>query len=272
MHQDQNRMSYSGEWMHVFDRSDDPAVPAAGGVAEADEPTPGDPAWPPVEQLRSLLEMVAATELTLVDVLRHVADEAVRGVPRADGVLVTVRRHDDSRELVGTTDLATTVDELQRGLREGPVLDALAGRDVVTSPDLTQEDRWPRLASAIGTSSVRSALCVPLAATGVPLGTLSLYARAADVFDDHARRLTARLARSAGPTVADVLVLDQVRRLTLQLHLEGSDRSAVDEAIAVLMDENGVGTDEALAVLQMLGRTEHEDLVTVARAIVAARR
>jgi GAF domain-containing protein len=257
--------------MHVFDRSDDPAVPAAGGVAEADEPTSGD-AWPPVEQLRSLLEMVAATELTLVDVLRHLADEAAHGVPRADGVLVTVRRHDGSRELVGTTGLATTVDELQRGLREGPVLDALAGRSVVTSPDLTQEDRWPRLASSIGTSSVRSALCVPLAANGVPLGTLSLYARAADVFDDHARRLTARLARSAGPTVADVLVLDRVRHLTLQLHLEGSDRSAVDEAIAVLMDENGVGTDEALAVLQMLGRTEHEDLLTVARAIVAARR
>ena len=272
MHQDRTACPYSGEWMHVFDRSEDPAVPAAGGVTEAHGSRPEEPGWPPVEELRSLLEMVAATELTLVDVLRHVADQATSQLPRADGVVVAVRRQDDSREVVATSDLAATADELQLGLREGPVLDALASRSVVSSPDLTQEDRWPRLAGSIGTSGVRSAVCVPLGGPEVTLGTLSLYAGAANAFGHDARRLAARLARSAAPTVADVLVLDRARRLTLQLHLDGSDRSAVDEAIAVLMEENGVGTDEALAVLEMLGRTEHEDLATVARAIVAARR
>jgi GAF domain-containing protein len=216
--------------------------------------------------------MLAASELTLVDVLRHVADQAVSQLPTADGVLVAVRRDDDNREVVATSDLAATTDELQLGLREGPVLDALASRSVVCSGDLTQEGRWPRLAGSIGTSGVRSAVCVPLGGPDVTLGTLSLYAGAVDAFDQGARRHAARLARSAAPTVADVLVLDRARRLTLQLHLDGSDRSAVDEAIAVLMEENGVGADEALAVLQMLGRTEQEDLVAVARAIVAARR
>jgi GAF domain-containing protein len=215
--------------------------------------------------------MVAAAELTLVDVLRHVAGEAAGRLPAADGVLVAARRHDDSRELVATTDLAAAVDELQLGLREGPVLDAVASRGVVVSPDLARDDRWPRLAGSLGTSGLHSALCVALTADDVPLGTVSVYAREPDAFDERARELAVRLATSAGSTVGDVLVLDRLRRLTLQLHLEGSDSTAVDEAIAVLMEENGVGTDEAIAVLQMLGRTEHEDLVVVARAIVAAR-
>ena len=254
----------------MFDRSDDPAVPAAGGVVEADGPQYEDPARPPVHQLRSLLEMVATAELTLVDVLRHLAEQTAERLPETDGVLVAVRRHDGSREVVATSELAVTADELQLGLREGPVLDALAGGDVVGSADLAGEDRWPRLASAVEASGVRSALCVPLG-EGLALGTLSLYARAPDAFDHAARRVAARLGRSAGPAVADVLVRDRARRLTLQLHLDAADRAAVDEAVAVLMEEEGVGTDEAVAVLQMLRQTEHEDLVAVARAIVAAR-
>jgi transcriptional regulator with GAF, ATPase, and Fis domain len=257
--------------MNVFDRSDDQTQPGAGGGAPAAGAGPDASRWPPIGDLRSLLEMVATTELTLVDVLRHVADEAADRVPAADGVLVAARRHDDSREVVATTDVAAAVDELQLGLREGPVLDATDSRSVLVSPDLTWDDRWPRLAGSIGTDGVHSALCVALCADDVLVGTLSFYTREPDAFDERSREVAVRLATSAGPTIGDVLILDRVRRLTLRLHLEGADRSAVDEAITVLMEENGVGTDEALAVLQMLGRTEQEDLVTVARAIVAAR-
>jgi hypothetical protein len=256
--------------MHVFDRSDDPAAPAAGGVVQSDGPQPKDPAGPSGQQLRALREMVAAAEPSLVDVLRHLADQAAERLPGTDGVLVAVRRHDGSRAVVATSELAASADQLQLGLREGPVLDALADRSVMGSADLTGEDRWPRLARAAEASGVRSALCVPLG-EDVPLGTLSLYARAPDVFGDAAYRKAARLAGSASPSIADVLVLDRARRLSLQLHLDDADRAAVDEAIVVLVEENEVGTDEAIAVLQMLSQTEHEDLVTVARAIVAAR-
>jgi transcriptional regulator with GAF, ATPase, and Fis domain len=257
--------------MHVFDRSDDQPGTGDGGLARSAAPPPDELGWPPDQALSSLLDMVAAAELTLADVLRHVAEEAADRVPGADAVLAVVRRADDTREAVHTDELAVAVDELQRGLREGPVLDAVAHRDAVVSGDLSQETRWPALARSVGTSPVRSALCVPLLVEGVAVGALSLYARAVAAFDDAARQRAVRLAASAGPTVGDVLVLDRARRLTLQLHLGGADRAAVDEAITVLMEENGVGADEALAVLETLGRTEHEDLVEVARAIVAAR-
>src|SRR5215213_8599567 len=88
-----------GSGCNVFDRSDDPAVPAAGGVVEADWPQPEDPARPPVQQLRSLLEVVATAEPTLVDVLRYLAEQAAEGLPAAEGILVAVRRHDGSREV-----------------------------------------------------------------------------------------------------------------------------------------------------------------------------
>src|SRR3954471_14062809 len=238
---DQNACPYSGEWMHVFDRSDDQPPTGDGGLARSDASPREGLGWPPDQALSSLLDMVAAAELSLADVLRHLAEEAADRLPSADAVLAVVRRADDSREAVHTDELAVAVDELQRGLREGPVLDAVAHRDVVVSGDLSQETRWPALARSVGTSPVRSALCVPLLVDGVAVGALSVYARAVDAFDDAARQRGVRLAASAGPTIGDVLVLDRARRLTLQLHLGGADRAAVDEAITVLMEENGVG-------------------------------
>ena len=255
--------------MHLFERFDDHAEAGPAGGPEPASPESAERAG----QLASLLEMVAAAELSLVDVLRHLAEEASSGLPEGAGVVVAARRPDGRRELVASTGAARAVDALQLGLREGPLLDCTVERHQVASPDLTGDERWPRLAGSAGAvdGGMRSALCVPLVVDGVPLGTLSAYAPVEQAFDERAGRRLVRLAAAAGPPVADVLVLDQARRLTFQLHLQGSDRGAVDEAIGVLMEENGVGTEEALAVLQMLGRTEHEDLAVVARAIVAGR-
>lgn len=255
--------------MHVFDRFDDHAQ---AGPAGGPDPA-AEPADEGAGQLASLLGLVAAAELSLVDVLRHLAEEAAAPLPATAGVVVALRRPDGRRERVATAEPGLAVDDLQLGLREGPVLDCTAERRASSSTDLTTDGRWPRLAGATGVleGGVRSALCVPLVVDGVPLGTLSAYATAEQAFDDQTRRRVVRRAAAAGPTLADVLVLDQARRLTVQLHLGGRDRHAVEEAIGVLMEENGVGREEALAVLQLLGRTEHEDLGAVARAVVAAR-
>ena len=256
--------------MHLFDRSDDPAQASPAAAWGPASPPRGDRAG----QLVSLLEMVGAAELSLADVLRHLVEEAAAELLAGVGVVAAVRRPDSRREQVATTGPAHRADELQLGLREGPVFDCLSERHPVTSADLTRDPRWPRLARSVGelADGARSAVCVPLPLDGLGSGTLSAYATDENADDEQqTAALLLRLATAAGPAVADVLVLDQARRLTVQLHLPGSDRRAVDEAIGVLMGQNGVGREEALAVLQTLGRTEHEDLGSVARAVVAAR-
>jgi len=270
--------------MHVFDRSDEPGRPAATGFADRlsvmsggstrarDErrrqpvPVP-DPAVP----LEPLIALVGAAELTVADVLRHLGDQAADELVAADAVLMTVNRRSGGREVVATAELALATDELQRGLREGPVLDAVAAGQPVGSDDLSVDRRWPRLAGALGTLEVRSALCLPVELDGGDAATLSLYAQDIAAFDERTHQVAGRLAARAATAVGDALVLERTRRLMVELHLQGVDRRVVEDAVTVLMEENGVGAEEALAVLQMLGRTEDEDVATVARAVVAAR-
>lgn len=229
------------------------------------------PAEVTAEHVAALLGMVAEAEPSLADVLRHLAERSAAELPEADGVLVAVRRPEGGREVAGTDAVAQETDELQLGLREGPVLDALAEGVAVHSDDLTDDRRWPRLAVSLGTSDVRTVLCQPIVIDGTVLGTLSVYAVSAEAFDEEVIATTARLARSAALAVRTALVLERIRSLTVQLHLQGADRELVDEAVAVLVEEDGVSREEALAVLQMLRHTEHQDLTEVARAVVRDR-
>lgn len=224
----------------------------------------------PGRQYRSLLSMVGGVEGTVADSLAHVMERAAHALPVADGVCVAVEGLDGRRRRVATADVVAELDDLQEDLREGPCVEAVARRRPVVSADLLSDPSWPSLAASLGEGTVHSVLVVPLLAPYGVIGTLAMYAFVRSAFDDRSRQLGVRLAASAAQTVRHALVLERVRRLTFQWHLGSPDRVPIRRAIAVLMEENGVGRDEAYAVLQLLGRTEHDDLVAVARAIVAA--
>jgi len=51
--------------------------------------------------------------------------------------------------------------------------------------------------------------------------------------------------------------------------LDSGERALVDEAVAVLVEENGLVVEEAFDVLRLLARTEQQDLVDVAQAVLA---
>lgn len=261
--------------MQVLDRPD---ALSQGGASW----TPvGPPAAPAGDQrasraeVVSLLAMVGAAQVGLPDVLEHVAERALALVPAADGVVVAVRRPSGAVEVAATEADARGVDALQRGLREGPVLDAVTAGLPVGTGDLSGDGRWPRLASSVGTLDVRSALSLALAVDGTVLGTVTAYARRRDSFpadeDEHAAAvLLARFAAEVGDEVEAALGLERARALTVQGELAEADRPAVDRALDLLADEHGVGSEEALAVLALLGRTEEQDLPTAAHAVLGS--
>lgn len=51
--------------------------------------------------------------------------------------------------------------------------------------------------------------------------------------------------------------------------LDGADREVVNEAVTVLVEEDGASEAEAVGVLRLLASTEHQDLVSVARVVLA---
>lgn len=259
--------------MQVLDRPDATDQDRTGWTPGRRPPARAGRQGASPDQVVALLGLVAAAHPGLPDVLHAVAARAHALAPGADGVVVAVRRPSGMLEVAATDADAREVDALQRGLREGPVLDAVAAGLPAGTGRLTGEDRWPRLATAVGTLDVQSVLSLPVVVDGAVLGTVSAYARRPEAFvgdeDEHgAAAALARLAGEVGPEVEAALVLEQGRSLTVRGAPADLDRSVVERAIAVLADEHGVGREEGLAALQLLGRTEEQDLGTAARAVV----
>ncbi|SDS26914.1 ANTAR domain-containing protein [Friedmanniella luteola] len=246
--------------MHVFDEGGAERGPAGGPA-----PAGATHATSTADPAAGVLAMLGAVGPTLADTLQHLAGLAATLAPQADGIALVVLRPDggDERALTGC---AATPERLQAELAEGPALDATRGGAVVGSADLAADDRWPGLAARVAAAGPRSALCVPLVRHGGVLGHVGAYADAADAFGDRERHLAARWAGAAAEACSEALLAEQERRTRL-LELDGDERAAVDRAVAALAAQDGVGPDEALAVLEMLARTEQEDLVAVARAV-----
>lgn len=51
--------------------------------------------------------------------------------------------------------------------------------------------------------------------------------------------------------------------------LPEADRGVVDEAVTVLVEEGGASAEEAVHMLQLLARSNDQDLVGVARVVLA---
>ena len=254
--------------MHVFDKGAEvERGPTAGSAA--DEVAPARPTGPASDGVAGVLGMLGVAEPALAGTLEHLAALAADLVAQADGLVVVVHRAGGPSEVVEAGSGAGAVERLQRDLADGPAPDARRSGRVLLSGDLAAEPRWPRLAARVGATGLRSALCIPLSVRGTVLGHVGVYAVDPDAFDDRERHLALRWSGTAAQACTEALRAEDARE-TLRSGLPAERRVEVDRAVAVLVAEEAVGPAEALAVLQLMARTEGRDLVAVARAVVAA--
>jgi len=218
--------------------------------------------------LHALAEL-ATEELSLVDTLTRVAEYAVLAIPGAEGGGLTFIREDGSETLVATADFVTAVDAVQYGLREGPCITAAAEGRTVMSDALGEDHRWPTFGSQVAsTLGVHSALSLPLTTPRRVVGAMNIYARRQHAFDDHAADLGQAFAAPAAIAVQNAQVLAQARTLATQLRDALSYRTAVDQAIGVLVGRDRLNADQALRHLHQLSDALGEPLHDVATAVV----
>jgi hypothetical protein len=116
--------------------------------------------------------------------------------------------------------------------------------------------------------AVAGDLCVPVQVGGGPVGTLDVYVTAPREWDDSA---AAALQAYAG-LVASLLVATVTARVTgrladqLQEALE--HRSLIEQAVAILLDREGLEGPAALEWLGTTARSSGCPLVQIARAVV----
>lgn len=194
------------------------------------------------------------------EVLQTVADGARACFPPvrfADVYLPD--RHATGRRRRPTDTPAQQLSALQRGLNEGPALEAVAGRETI-STDLPTDPRWPRLATVVPTF-LRAAMTLPLYRAGKPAAALVLLSDRPHAFDALDRRAARIFAVHAG------LSLD---RAMTEESLDGAirRREIVGPAIGIISERYRIDTGAAMEALREASQTTNVKVIELALDIV----
>ncbi|MFJ5070002.1 GAF and ANTAR domain-containing protein [Kitasatospora sp. NPDC088556] len=206
--------------------------------------------------------------MDLPALLVHVADFAAHAIPGADGVGLTLVEDGRADTIVSSAAFVRTVDAIQYRIGEGPCITAAAERRTVRSASLGKDPSWPRFGPRVGRLGVHSVLSLPLLTDDRVLGAMNVYAHAEDVFDAWAVELGELFAVPAAISVQNAQALARTTRLAAQLQSALTHRSAIDQALGVLMSRSGCTPAEAFDKLRAMSQAQNRKASAVAQQLL----
>jgi hypothetical protein len=168
---------------------------------------------------------------------------------------------------VFTDPTVLAVDSVQQRTGEGPCLDAIAFRLIVSVEDLTTEHRWPDFSPLAVNEGIRSALSLPLAPNSQN-GALNLYARYPAAFGvvDRAKATILVTLASLAESVAHSHEDEERRAENLNAAL--GSRETIGEALGILMERERITADQAFDILRRASQHLNMKLRDVAQNLV----
>lgn len=154
---------------------------------------------------------------------------------------------------------AQHLNDLQRGLGEGPALDALEGQETI-SADLPSDPRWPRLATVVP-AALRASLTIPLYGEDRPAAALMLLSDRPHAFDIVDRQAVRLFGVQAGLALERTLTEESLRVAIRR-------REIVGPAIGVLAERYRIDTGAAMDALREASRTTNVKVTELASEIL----
>jgi GAF domain-containing protein len=163
---------------------------------------------------------------------------------------------------------APDIDTAQYDSGHGPCLDAFRDQQIYRIDSTEEEERWPEFTKEARAHGIIATLSTPMIARGESLGALNLYSRTA-VFDEAASGRVLDFARQAAIVLANTQLYWEARQLTDNMQQAMRSRSAIDQAMGILMADGGRSPDEAFQLLTRASQRENRKLRDIATDIVA---
>ncbi|MFC5061877.1 GAF and ANTAR domain-containing protein [Actinomycetospora atypica] len=199
----------------------------------------------------------------LEETLGRIVSCAMETIPGVDAASVSMTEHGRIETRHPTSEAIRKIDDIQSRLFEGPCISALEDRPdsgIVIAQDLAGGDaaRWPRFAPGAVAAGYRGLMSTTLTSDGGVRGSLNLYSRQPDAFDEHARTL----AGLFGVQAALVLVgVNQAANLQKAV----DSRDVIGQAKGILMERFGVDDQTAFQMLVRSSQDTNLKLTAVAR-------
>ncbi|HEY9472329.1 MAG TPA: anti-sigma factor antagonist [Mycobacteriales bacterium] len=203
---------------------------------------------PPHESIRAALQQIVVL--------------AARTVPGVDGAGLRLAAQPRTGPRASANDLGAAAEVLQDELGEGPSVRVGVGRPAVYVKDMTGRTGWPGFSSRAARLGVGSLLCFPLVTGRAVPGALTLYARGPNAFDAAARDVGEVFASHATVAIAGVLA-------ELQLRQSMRTQEMIGQAVGVVMERQGVSSEQAFDMLRRASQASHVRLPHLAHQVVS---
>jgi hypothetical protein len=131
------------------------------------------------------------------------------------------------------------------------------------------EELWRMYAEATAAAGVRSSLSLPVLDGSDVIGAVNMYAATAHAFDGHVHRLATVVGGSAEQAITNADLSFSTRLKALEGPAAVADAEAVDIAVGVIMQSQGVSSGIARERLREAAARAGITQAQVARAIVS---
>ena len=152
---------------------------------------------------------------------------------------------------------------------EGPCLDCVRDRAIVTSADLEADAaRWPAFVPQALAAGYRSVTAVPMRLRDDIIGGLNMFGSVSRPLADEDRRLAKALADAATIGILQQRAAHRTSVLAEQLQHALNSRVAIEQAKGVLAERHNLSMELAFQMLRKYARDRNFKLFDVATSVV----
>ena len=215
-----------------------------------------------LDAARRLLQALQPGDLE--ETLTSITKTAVEILPQVEYSSITIAHSDGRVETSAPThDLLREIDEAQADLKEGPCFDAASDRAYVCSPNLGNDERFPRFGPIAVEHGVRSQAGLRLFDTPKSRGALNLYSTKVGGLDNEIEHIGALFSHQSAVAIAYAYEVGNLREAV-------KTRTLIGQATGIVMERYGLPDDRAFAFLTRLSQHRNVKLRRVAEEIIAA--
>ena len=177
-----------------------------------------------------------------------------------------------SRYVAASDGPGRVLEILESELGQGPCTEAFVLGSSVAVPDLTDEARWPELATAIAPHPVRAVLGVPVRLGGVTVGTLDVYKDHRSNWDESERAALSRFSNIVGMLLSSALSAHEAHELAGHLQYALDYRVLIERGVGYLMARDDIDAVTAFNRLRRAARSTQSKIGDVATQLLETSR
>lgn len=202
------------------------------------------------------------------DGLQQVVQAAVDLFGLSGAGLMMVGDDDILRHVVATDAGGEALESVQEAFGHGPCVDSLYLDQVVTTSDVTTDERWPGLGERLAPHAIGGVLGVPVRLAGTAVASLNVYQDRPHSWDDSDVEALSAFGRVLETVLMTAVLADQRNELVQQLQRALDHRVHIERAVGVLMGRHGMDAVAAFNRLRSESRSQRRRVIDVARELL----